>query len=137
MSGRIVRKPTTAEDWARSDAYHNSFLIPQDDALDGSLRYSKEQGLPNIAVSVAQGKLLHLLAKSIGAKRILEVGTLGGYVLLMAYSFIPRFNADPKTLSTDTPLSGWPVHSQRVDPSSHWSLIRTMRRCVSACSSNP
>ena len=71
-------KPTTAQDWKRSDKYHNSFLIPKDDVLDAAVKNSTEQGLPDIAVSEAQGKFLHLLAKSIGAKKILEVGTLGG-----------------------------------------------------------
>ena len=71
-------KPTTAKDWERSDKYHNSFLIPKDDVLDAAVRNSTEQGLPDIAVSQAQGKFLHLLAKSIGAKKILEIGTLGG-----------------------------------------------------------
>ena len=71
-------KPTTAEDWRRSDKYHNSFLIPRDDALEAAVRNSTEQGLPDIAVSTAQGKFLHLLARTIGAKKILEVGTLGG-----------------------------------------------------------
>ena len=72
-------KPTTQQDWERSDKYHNSFLIPKDDVLDAAVKNSADQGLPiDIAVSTAQGKFLHLLAKSIGAKKILEVGTLGG-----------------------------------------------------------
>ena len=71
-------KPTFAQDWESSDKYHNSFLIPKDDVLDAAVRNCTEQGLPNIAVSKAQGKFLHLLAKSIGAKKILEVGALGG-----------------------------------------------------------
>ena len=66
------------EDWKRSDKYHNSFLIPKDDVLDAVVRNNVEQGLPDISVSKAQGKFLHLLAKSIGAKKIIEVGTLGG-----------------------------------------------------------
>jgi predicted O-methyltransferase YrrM len=70
--------PTKREDWARSDIYHNSFLLEQDEALDFALRNSNANGLPQIAVSAAQGKFLMLLASSIGAKRILEVGTLGG-----------------------------------------------------------
>ncbi|KAJ3537384.1 hypothetical protein NM688_g6698 [Phlebia brevispora] len=55
------------------------FLLRPDDALEHALKTSEEHGLPKIAVSAAQGKLLNLVAKSIGAKRILEVGTLGGY----------------------------------------------------------
>ena len=70
------------ENWVRSDRYHNSFLIKPDDALEHALKSSDENGLPQIAVSTAQGKLLSLIAKSINAKRILEVGTLGGYVIL-------------------------------------------------------
>ena len=68
----------STEVWERSDQYHNSFLIPKDDVLDAVVRKNIEQGLPNIAVSKAQGKFLQLLAKSIGAKKILEIGTLGG-----------------------------------------------------------
>jgi hypothetical protein len=64
--------------WQRSDRYHNSFLVPQDDILDAVVENSKVQGLPDIAVSTAQAKFLNLLAKTCGAKRILEVGTLGG-----------------------------------------------------------
>ena len=68
--------------WARSDAYHNSFLLRPDEALEHALKTSEENGLPKIAVSAAQGKLLYLITKSIDAKRVLEVGTLGGYVFL-------------------------------------------------------
>ncbi|KIP02566.1 hypothetical protein PHLGIDRAFT_130674 [Phlebiopsis gigantea 11061_1 CR5-6] len=65
--------------WTRSDIYHKSFLHKHDDALEHVLKTSDENGLPHIAVSEVQGKLLNLITKSIGAKRILEVGTLGGY----------------------------------------------------------
>ena len=65
-------------EWLRSDKYHNSFLIPKDDILDAAVKNNVDQGLPDIAVAKAQGKLLYLLAKSLGAKKILEVGTLGG-----------------------------------------------------------
>jgi predicted O-methyltransferase YrrM len=77
MAGRQQHHPTTIEDWKRSDEYHNSFLIPKDDVLDAIMKNNKDQGLPDIAVSEAQGKFLHLLVKSLGVKRILEVGTLG------------------------------------------------------------
>ena len=70
--------PTTREDWARSEAYHNGYLIPYDEALNRAKERSKEEGLPSYSVSPPHGKLLNLLAQSIGAKRILEVGTLGG-----------------------------------------------------------
>lgn len=71
--------PVTYEDWAKSDAYHISHLIPEDPILEAAKKNSHDKGLPDIAVSTSQGKFLHLTAKAIGAKRILEVGTLGGY----------------------------------------------------------
>ena len=73
-------KPSASgfEDWERSDKYHNGFLVPFDDALEHARKNSVDSGLPEIAVSVAQGKFLNLHARAIGAKRILEVGTLGG-----------------------------------------------------------
>ncbi len=87
MAGRQHPAPTTIDDWKRSDVYHNSFLIPKDDVLDAVIKNNKDQGLPDIAVSTAQGKLLNLLVQSTGAKRILEVGTLGGYDLLKTQLF--------------------------------------------------
>ena len=77
----IAEHDSTAE-WIRSDTYHNSFLIGEDKVLEANLSNSAANGLPDIAVSAAQGKLLMLLAQSIGAKNILEVGTLGGYVVV-------------------------------------------------------
>lgn len=78
---------TDFETWARSDRYHNERLIPADDVLDHALQTSAS--LPNIAVSKAQGKFLHLLAKSIQAKHILEVGTLGGYSTIWLARALP------------------------------------------------
>lgn len=72
--------PTTYEDWKLSDDYHNARLIKPDDTLTGAQIRAQDGGLPPISVSAAQGKYLHLLAKSIGAKKVVEVGTLGGYV---------------------------------------------------------
>ena len=64
--------------WIRSEQYHESFVIKHDEGLTFSLKNSEEKGLPPIAVNAGEGKLLYLIAKAIGAKRILEVGTLGG-----------------------------------------------------------
>lgn len=76
----MALEPTNLEDWIRSDIYHNRYLIPRDESLTTTLKLSEENGLPLYAVSEAQGKFLNLLAKSIQAHRIVEVGTLGGYV---------------------------------------------------------
>ncbi|CAM2839134.1 O-methyltransferase [Skermania piniformis] len=61
------------------DRYLIETLIGDDPALTAALAASDAAGLPSIAVSPPQGKLLYLLARSSGARRVLEVGTLGGY----------------------------------------------------------
>jgi predicted O-methyltransferase YrrM len=73
-----MSSPESQEIWTRSDVYHNSFLIPKDEVLEKIVDNSKTNGLRDISVSAAQGKFLNLIALSIGAKKILEVGTLGG-----------------------------------------------------------
>ncbi|WP_420753235.1 O-methyltransferase [Rhodococcus sp. O3] len=65
--------------WQTTDAYLTETLIGPDDALDSALATNADQGLPPIDVSAPQGKFLHLLARAIGARKILEIGTLGGY----------------------------------------------------------
>jgi predicted O-methyltransferase YrrM len=69
----------TQDVWTAVDQYINETLIPSDAALEAALQSSAEAGLPSIQVSPSQGKLLHLLARSLGARSILEIGTLGGY----------------------------------------------------------
>ncbi|KAJ3901018.1 O-methyltransferase-domain-containing protein [Lentinula edodes] len=81
---------TSVIDWTKSDAYHNSFLIPKDEVMEFALKNSIDKGLPDIAVSPAQGKLLNLLAQSVGAKHILEVGTLGGYSSIWMGRALPK-----------------------------------------------
>ncbi|MGD0967522.1 MAG: O-methyltransferase [Candidatus Aquilonibacter sp.] len=63
----------------RVDEYLAKLFVGDDPVLEHALSASAAAGLPPIAVSAVQGKLLYLLAQSIGAQRVLEVGTLGGY----------------------------------------------------------
>ena len=65
--------------WADVDRIVEQQLIGEDRALDAALAANAAAGLPPIAVTPSQGKLLHLLARSIAARSILEIGTLGGY----------------------------------------------------------
>jgi predicted O-methyltransferase YrrM len=65
--------------WNRVDDYLGEKLLGSDDALESALAASDEAGLPAIAVSPPQGRLLELIARSIGARKVLEIGTLGGY----------------------------------------------------------
>jgi predicted O-methyltransferase YrrM len=67
------------EIWDDVDRYIDEQLIGADPALDAALAASVDVGLPPIAVTPSQGKLLYLLARSIGARSILEIGALGGY----------------------------------------------------------
>lgn len=76
--------------WQDVDEYIEEQLIGPDRALDEALRASIAAGLPAIAVSPAQGKLLHLLARIHGARRVLEIGTLGGYsTIWLARGLVP------------------------------------------------
>jgi predicted O-methyltransferase YrrM len=77
------------ETWAAVDDYVAGLLAPHDEALEAAVRTSEDAGLPSIQVSPPQGKLLHLLAKAIGAKAILEFGTLGGYSTIWLARALP------------------------------------------------
>jgi len=68
-----------AATWSAVDEYVGDLLAPHDEALAAALAASEAAGLPSIQVSPPQGKLLGLLARSIGARAALEFGTLGGY----------------------------------------------------------
>jgi predicted O-methyltransferase YrrM len=75
--------------WSAVDAYFVGELNAPDSALEATVQASVAAGLPSIQVSAAQGKLLQLLALAQGAKRILEVGTLGGYSALWLARALP------------------------------------------------
>ncbi len=76
--------------WAAVDRYIESALLGDDAALDNAAKASRAAGLPDIAVAPNQGKLLHLMARMIGARRILEVGTLGGYSTIWLARALPE-----------------------------------------------
>ncbi|MFE7409224.1 O-methyltransferase [Streptomyces laurentii] len=90
--------------WAAVDAYVTDLLAPADDALTAALADSEAAGLPQIAVAPNQGKLLHLLAATQGARRILEIGTLGGYSTIWLARALP---ADGRLIT----LEYSPVHA--------------------------
>jgi predicted O-methyltransferase YrrM len=76
--------------WSDVDQYLVSLLAPSDEALDHALRDSDAAGLPPINVAPNQGKLLTLLATIQGARRILEIGTLGGYSTIWLARALPH-----------------------------------------------
>ncbi|HEY1447021.1 MAG TPA: O-methyltransferase [Caulobacteraceae bacterium] len=71
------------------DRYIDGLFAPEDDALAAAMAASKAAGLPAIQISAGQGKLLYLLARMIGARRILELGTLGGYSAIWLARALP------------------------------------------------
>lgn len=88
--------------WSAVDEYVAGLLAPHDEALEMAVRASEETGLPAIQVSPPQGKLLHLLARTLGARSILEFGTLGGYSTIWLGRALPNggrlitIEADPR-----------------------------------------
>ena len=86
------------ERWEAVDEYLAGALIGDDPALDAALAASDEAGLPAIAVSPLQGKLLHLLARMQDARAILEIGTLGGYSTVWLARALP---ADGRLVSLE------------------------------------
>ena len=68
--------------WDQVDAYLVDTFVPREPAFAAALAESEKAGLPTIQVSPPQGRLLELLARALGAKAILEIGTLGGYSTL-------------------------------------------------------
>ncbi len=75
--------------WTAVDGYINSHLTLSDPILDAALQASSAAGLPEIAVTPSQGKLLHILARSVGARNILEIGTLGAYSTIWLARALP------------------------------------------------
>ena len=84
--------------WTTVDSYLAETLIPADPILEAALAANAAAELPSIDVSPTQGKFLHLLATIHGAKRILEVGTLGGYSTIWLARALP---GDGKLISLE------------------------------------
>ena len=88
----------TSEDPTRKllrdvDAYVEGLFAPPDKVLEAALRDSREAGLPGINVSASEGRLLQLLAEMVGARRVLEIGTLGGYSTIHLARALPADGA--------------------------------------------
>jgi predicted O-methyltransferase YrrM len=88
--------------WSAVDGYNTDLLVPPDPALEAALEASAAAGLPAINVAPNQGKLLQIFARLTGAKRILEIGTLGGYSTIWLARALPAdgrlitLEADPR-----------------------------------------
>ena len=92
----------TQDVWEAVEHYFDKVLVAQDSALEDALATAAAEKLPAIQVSSLQGKMLHLLARILGARKILEIGTLGGYSTIWMARALPEggrlitLEADPK-----------------------------------------
>ncbi|MFF2044387.1 O-methyltransferase [Kitasatospora sp. NPDC058170] len=91
--------------WDAVDAYFSETLVGHDPVLEAARAAADAAGLPRIAVAPNQGKLLHLLALTQGARRILEVGTLGGYSAIWLARALPA-DGELITLEIDPTHAG-------------------------------
>ncbi|WP_281659235.1 O-methyltransferase [Halobacillus sp. Cin3] len=81
------------ETWEKVDEYVIDRLIPEDEAMASITALNKKEGLPSIGVSAAQGKMLYLYVKMKAARRVLEIGTLGGYSSIWMAKALPENGA--------------------------------------------
>ena len=77
------------DQWTAVDRYFNDLMVPSDPVLEAALKASAEAGLPPIQVSPSQGKMLWIMARAMRARRILEMGTLGGYSTIWLARALP------------------------------------------------
>ena len=76
--------------WTKVDNYFGDLLTPTDDKLDAALLANEQAGLPAIDVTSLQGKFLDFLVRISGARRVLEIGTLGGYSTIWLARALPE-----------------------------------------------
>ena len=76
--------------WAAVDKYLADLLAPADEHLAATRKANRKAKLPVIDVSPLQGKFLHVLVRMTQAKRVLEIGTLGGYSTIWMARALPR-----------------------------------------------
>jgi predicted O-methyltransferase YrrM len=106
--------------WTAVDRYLVESLIPRDQVLDEALQANAAANLPAIDVAPNQGKFLHLLARIQGAKRILEIGTLGGYSTIWLARALP---ADGKLVTLEAMAKHAEVATANIERAGLSSLV--------------
>jgi len=107
--------------WTEVDEYFGDLLAPRDELLDAALEANEKAGLPAIGVSRLQGKFLFLLVKILQARRVLEIGTLGGYSTIWMARALPAggqvvtLEVDPKHAEVARENLGRTGMLERVD----------------------
>jgi predicted O-methyltransferase YrrM len=117
--------------WSAVDTYITSHLHEPDAALDAALADSAAAGLPPIQVAPPAGKFLHLLARMSGARRILEIGTLGGYSaiwLARALAALPPSSGPaPRLITLEYDTHHANIAQKNVDRAGVASLVEIRR----------
>ncbi|MCB1100080.1 MAG: class I SAM-dependent methyltransferase, partial [Verrucomicrobiae bacterium] len=106
--------------WSGVDSYFVSELHDSDAALEGSLEKCQAAGLPEIQVSEVLGKYLHLLARIHNSRRILEIGTLGGYSTIWLARALP---ADGKLITIELDPEHAEVAQANLQSAGVWDRV--------------
>jgi len=104
----------TPDAWRRVDTYLTETLVGHDADLESAVAEQNSAGLPAIEVAPVSGKLLHLLVRISGARRVLEIGTLGAYSTIWMARGIPDAALQGKAGAFD-------VQSERLRRADHTS----------------
>jgi predicted O-methyltransferase YrrM len=105
-------QPVNEELLEKIDSYIDNLFVPPDPALEQNLADAAAAGLPPIAVAPAQGRMMYLLAKMAGAKRILEIGLLGGYSTTLLARALPE---NGKVVSLELKQANADVARKNID----------------------
>jgi predicted O-methyltransferase YrrM len=105
-------QPVNEELLEKIDSYIDNLFVPPDSALEQNLADAQAAGLPPIAVAPAQGRMMYLLAKMSGAKRILEIGLLGGYSTTLLARALPE---NGKVVSLELKQANADVARKNID----------------------
>lgn len=105
-------QPVNEDLLEKIDSYIEQLFVPADPALEQNLADAEAAGLPSIAVAPGQGRMMYLLAKMAGAKRILEIGTLGGYSTTLLARALP---ADGQVITLELKQANADVARKNLD----------------------
>ena len=108
------------DQWTAVDSYLNEMLVGSDEALEQALARSTEAGLPEIAVTPTQGKFLMMLARVQGARRILEIGTLGAYSTIWFAKALP---ADGRIITIESEPKHAEVARENVEAAGFKDMV--------------
>jgi len=109
------------ETWVAVDHYYLNLLSKPDPRFEGILQSSREAGLPPINITASQGCFLEILVRALGAKRILEIGTLGGYSTAWLAKGLPP---DGQLISLEKNPEHAALAQKNLDPFEFTNLIK-------------